>query len=369
MRRAVARAPLAAPARHHSTLQQRVRSGDSEMYLCGSLLPSRARASFFATRALNIEVAGVRDAVRGNAPRGRVRMAFWRDLIGAACEAAPLGGAGGGGGGGGAQLAAHPLFAPLRDAVAAHGHTRRWLERLVDAREADLEGRAPATVAAMEAYFEATQGSLLYLTLEALGVREAGADRAASHLGRAVGIATLLRSLAVHARLGQQYLPLDLLSKVSVAARAAGRLCSALATTHSLFLSLTHTFTPRNHPTARPERCRLAGAPRAGGHCRRQALFPRGCGAPAAAAAATAAQRCRRSSVHAAHGRVPSRCAAEGSWRAAAAAAAAAHPAAAALQQRRGSRRGPGGAAQRQRGRPVSGAPAPRARGAGRRGL
>jgi hypothetical protein len=45
-------------------------------------------------------------------------------------EAAPLGGSGSSGGGGGAQLAAHPLFAPLRDAVAAHGHTRRWLERL-----------------------------------------------------------------------------------------------------------------------------------------------------------------------------------------------------------------------------------------------
>ena len=198
--------------RLHSTLQQRVRSGDSEAYLCGSLLPSRARGSFFAMRALNIEVAGVRDAVRGNAAMGRVRMAFWRDLVGAVC--APAGGAAAAAAAAPSQFSAHPLFEPLQEAVAAHGHTRRWLDRLVDARDADLDGRAPATVAAMEAYFEATQGSLLYLTLEALGVREAGADHAASHVARAAGIATLLRSLPVHARLGQQYLPLDILEKV-----------------------------------------------------------------------------------------------------------------------------------------------------------
>jgi hypothetical protein len=40
--------------------------------------------------------------------------------------------------------------------------------------------------------------------LEALGVRDATADHAASHVARAAGIATLLRSLPVHARLGQQ---------------------------------------------------------------------------------------------------------------------------------------------------------------------
>ena len=197
----------------HSSALHRVRNGDTEMALCGSFLPSRARDSFFATRALNIEVAGVREAVRGNAAMGRVRMAFWRDFVGAACSP----GAAGSGEGEGEQVkfAAHPLFSPLRDCVRAHQHTRRWLERLVDAREADLEGRPPATVAAVEAYAEATQGSLLYLTLEALGVREASADHAASHVGKAVGISTLLRSLPVHARLGQQYLPLDLLKKVS----------------------------------------------------------------------------------------------------------------------------------------------------------
>ena len=225
MRRRIAQ-PLG--ARLHSTVVHRVRNGDSEMYLCGSLLPSRARDSFFATRALNVEVASVRDQVRGNAAMGRVRMAFWRDFVGAVCESSSsMSGGGGGGGGGsgsgggsdgaaavGAQYSAHPLFAPLRDAVARHGHTRRWLERLIDARDADLEGRPPASVAAMEAYSEATHGSLLYLGLEALGVRDATADHAASHVARAAGIATLLRSLPVHARLGQQYLPLDILEKV-----------------------------------------------------------------------------------------------------------------------------------------------------------
>jgi NADH dehydrogenase [ubiquinone] 1 alpha subcomplex assembly factor 6 len=192
-----------------STLH-RVRNGDSEMYLCGSLLPSHARASFFATRSLNLELAGVRDAVRGNVAMGRVRMAFWRDFIGAACSGASAAAQASPG----AQLSSHPLFEPLRGCIAAHGHSRRSLERLVDARDADLEGRPPASVGEVSAYAEATHSTLLYLTLEALGVRDAAADHAASHVGKAAGIATLLRSLPVHTRLGQQYLPLDLLAKV-----------------------------------------------------------------------------------------------------------------------------------------------------------
>lgn len=190
------------------SLRLRVRGGDIEHYLCGSLLPSHARESFFVCRALNLELAGVRDAVRGNANMGRVRMAFWRDMIAAAYASK------GDGVGERRELTSHPLFAPLAATVHQHKHTRRWFDRLVDARERDLDGAAPATLGDVEGYGEATQSSLLYLCLEALGVRDVHADHAASHIGKAMGIATLLRALPVHARLGQQYLPTELLAKV-----------------------------------------------------------------------------------------------------------------------------------------------------------
>ena len=210
---------------HQSTLY-RVRNGDNESYLCGSLLPSSARGSFFATRAFNLEVAGVRDLVRGNVAMGRMRMAFWRDFVGAVCHPEFLGSVGQ------ApqpqqQFSAHPLYSPLRESVARHKHTRRWLECLVDARDADLDGRPPADLASLEAYAEATHGSLLYLTLEALGVRDASADHAASHVGKAAGIAMLLRSLPVHMRLGQLYLPMDLMAKVRAPLSTRARVLQA----------------------------------------------------------------------------------------------------------------------------------------------
>ena len=188
------------------SLRLRVRSGDIESYLCGSLLPSRARDSFFACRALNLELASVREAVRGNASMGHMRMAFWRELIGAlySDERSTK-----------RELSAHPLYSHLSTSVMLHKHTRRWFDRLVDARDRDLDGVAPETIGDVEAYAEATQSSLLYLSLEALGVRDVNADHAASHIGKALGIATLLRALPVHARMGQHYLPAELLKKVS----------------------------------------------------------------------------------------------------------------------------------------------------------
>jgi len=229
----------AAPS-FYATLRRRVRAGDADAYLCGSLLPSAARDAFFAVRALNLELAGVRDAARGNVPMARLRFAFWRDLVAEAFSGrAPAAGS---------PRTEHPLFAPLAASAARHRLTRRWLDRLIEAREADLEGRAPATVAALEAYAEATHGSLLYLTLEAAGVRDVHADHAASHIGKAAGLAMVIRALPLHARLGQRYVPDDVLAKVR-GGRKGGKGRAAGAFQHKHTYALT-----RARSTASPRR-------------------------------------------------------------------------------------------------------------------
>ena len=48
-------------------------------------------------------------------------------------------------------------------------------------------------MADLESYAEATASSLAYATLEALGVRDLAADHAASHVGKAVALSTLLK--------------------------------------------------------------------------------------------------------------------------------------------------------------------------------
>lgn len=64
-------------------LRATVRSGDFEGYLCGLFVPSSAVRSYYVMRALNIEVASVRDAARSNPSAAHLRMGFWRDLVNA----------------------------------------------------------------------------------------------------------------------------------------------------------------------------------------------------------------------------------------------------------------------------------------------
>lgn len=51
---------------------------------------------------------------------------------------------------------------------------------------------------------------------EAAGIQEAELDHAASHLGKAVGISTLLRGTVYHAQRRRVYLPADLMAQEGV---------------------------------------------------------------------------------------------------------------------------------------------------------
>ena len=95
-------------------------------------------------RAFNLELAGIRDSTRGNAVTGALRFAFWREVVEAVYNVGPihrgcsywgvlcsppcsnpsLQG----------ETHPHPLSLHLLDVVQAHGHTRRFMEKLIDAR-------------------------------------------------------------------------------------------------------------------------------------------------------------------------------------------------------------------------------------------
>ncbi len=124
--------------------------------------------------------------------------------------------------------------------------SRYNLKRILDTREADLlEPQPPLLMEGLETYAEGTASQvrwevhstfrepvllpllhndhsrgppaqLLYLQLGAAGIGSREADHAASHLGKAVGIATLLRGSGFHAQSRRSYLPLDLCAKHGV---------------------------------------------------------------------------------------------------------------------------------------------------------
>ncbi|RLN06784.1 hypothetical protein BBO99_00002315 [Phytophthora kernoviae] len=177
---------------------------DYDGYLCGLLLPIKTRPSYFAIRALNAEVATIKDSVHSNHVTGKIRMQWWRDRI-FGLYAAPS--------------AERPqqstaLLQGLDTAIQEHDLTRRWFERLLDARDQDLDHDEMQSLHELELYAEQTSSSLLYLTLECLGIRDDAADQVAGHAGMAIGLATLLRGTPYHSSRQQSYLPEDLMQKV-----------------------------------------------------------------------------------------------------------------------------------------------------------
>ena len=93
-----------------------------------------------------------------------------------------------------ASRAQNPVVRELTRAVDRHGLTRRFLDRLVDAREADLDLIQHPTMADLARYSEDTAAGLLYLALECCGVRgiatKTWACLARAAWGRSVGFET-----------------------------------------------------------------------------------------------------------------------------------------------------------------------------------
>lgn len=193
-------------SKEHHELRESVRKLDYDGYLCGLLLPVKTRPSFFAIRALNAEIATIKDSVHSNQITGKIRMQWWRERIYNLYEVSSSAGAE-------RPEQSTSLLRGLDKAIQEHDLTRRWFERLLDARDQDLDREDVQSLHELEMYAEQTASSLLYLTLESLGVRDDTADRAAGHAGVAIGLATLLRGTPYHCSRQQSYLPEDLMNK------------------------------------------------------------------------------------------------------------------------------------------------------------
>lgn len=173
-------------------LARSLRRQDHDRFLTTLFAPPAARSALLALYALNYEVAKTREVV-SEPMLGRIRLQWWRDGLDAIYAGAPV--------------RRHEVLEPLAEAIRDRGLSRGHFERLIAARERDLEDEAPESLAALEAYAEASSAALVQLALETLG--EAGP--AAREAGRTVGIAYaltgLLRAVPFHARAKRLYLP------------------------------------------------------------------------------------------------------------------------------------------------------------------
>ncbi len=179
-----------------------LRRFDRDRYLTTLFAPEDRRRALWAIYGFNVEIAGVREQVR-EPIAGRVRLQWWRDVIAAIYAGQPP---------------AVPLARDLAAAVAAHGLDRAPFERLIEAREADLEEAPPADLAALLAYAEDSAAPLVALALEVLGAGDAAALAAGRHVGIAEALSGLLRAAPHRARTGRTDLPSDLLAEAGIAA-------------------------------------------------------------------------------------------------------------------------------------------------------
>lgn len=179
-----------------SSLGLDVRRHDRDRFVTALFAPADRRESLFALYAFNAELARIRDSV-SEPLLGEIRLQWWRDAV------ARLHGGG---------EIAHPVAVGLGAAMRSQGLSRERLDRLIDARAADLSDEPPADMAALEAYVAGTAGTLAVLAVEALGADEASAAEAAHHAGMGWGLTGVLRAAPFRARAGRAALPADLMA-------------------------------------------------------------------------------------------------------------------------------------------------------------
>ncbi len=178
-----------------------VRRHDRDRYQTALFAPAARREALFALYAFNHEIARVREAV-SQPVLGRIRLQWWRETIAAIYAGGPA--------------RRHPVAEALAATIRERGLTRAYLDRLIEAREADFSEEPPAALAVLEDYAEGTSSQLLYLALEALGVRDPPAVEAGRHVGIAYALAGLLRAMPLWAPRGRPIVPLDIAARHSL---------------------------------------------------------------------------------------------------------------------------------------------------------
>ncbi|KAL5104010.1 NADH dehydrogenase ubiquinone complex I assembly factor 6 [Taenia crassiceps] len=195
-----------------------VRKADFYNYLCCLALPQPQRRVAFALRAFNVEIALIRD--RAPTPQtASLRFQYWEDVVQALVSSQGMANG---------TLHRSPVEAELDWAVNRFDARllRHWLLRLLNARRNRSRDVAFRDCAELEEYAESTNAPIHYALAEAFGLKSLEVDHAISHLAKAQGLITHLRSIVplVH-RYRTLLIPTDLLVQHDLPTEVALRLC------------------------------------------------------------------------------------------------------------------------------------------------
>jgi len=149
------------------------------------------RDTYLALRALNLELVRLPEVV-SNITIGHMRMQFWREAIDKTFAGSPP---------------AEPICILLHHALedlriraqsrSATGSMKFWIQRVIKTREKHMDNRPFVSLAALEEYAENTYATLMYAALASIPMQSMHLDHLASHIGKASGIAAVLRGVPV----------------------------------------------------------------------------------------------------------------------------------------------------------------------------
>ncbi|KAI0086519.1 Squalene/phytoene synthase [Irpex rosettiformis] len=188
-----------------------VRKRDYEAFLMSHFYPNQLRDAFFALRAFYVELASIQESV-SNPLIGKMRIQFWRDAVKSFNDGRPP---------------KHPIALALYDTSNKAKLPAYHLKRIVDARnsfsrsvgvqDAELDSQSHMTVDSLTAHAESTSSTFLYLLLALLSQSASHTySHAASHVGVAQTISTLLRALPYHASKGHLVIPAEITARHGV---------------------------------------------------------------------------------------------------------------------------------------------------------
>ena len=176
-----------------------LRAHDPDRFLISMFVPAEKREGIWALFAFNHEIAKTRDVV-SEATLGHIRLQWWRDAIKDIYEKG--------------YVPEHEVLKPLSEAIEQHNLPKEYFDKLLYAREFDLEDVQPANLEGLMNYADFTTQPLLQLAVQICG------DDPDQEVIQPVAInyamAGIIRATAHNARHGFYLLPEDLMHKHQV---------------------------------------------------------------------------------------------------------------------------------------------------------
>ncbi|MCB1532579.1 MAG: squalene/phytoene synthase family protein [Alphaproteobacteria bacterium] len=175
---------------------QQVRAHDLDRFFLSMFAPPQCREALWALFAFNYEIAKTREVV-SETQLGLIRLQWWRDAIAVVYESG--------------DIPEHEVVQPLAAAIAAYDLPREPFDKLIYAREFDLEDVRPTTLEGLLNYADFTTTPLMSLAVRICGGEP---DAEPVHpIALNYALSGLLRSVPTHAQQRRCFLPEDLMNE------------------------------------------------------------------------------------------------------------------------------------------------------------